>query len=161
VAIEFMVLGAPRSGTAWCANWLSTDATLCIHEPLARYKLTELNSLHSFKTLGIACTVLGQNPGFVNKHTARKLILHRDPKEVRESMQKLGISGDYDFEALNAIRGMHCHWRKVFMEPALIYEYLLERPFDAERHAELIGLNIQNVDLIQRLQRLQLASAYG
>lgn len=156
-----MVLGAPRSGTAWCSVWLSTDTTLCIHEPLARWPLNKLDGMRSSKMIGIACTVSGQNPDFVNKHPARKLILHRDPKEVRESMQKLGINGDYDFDALNRIQGMHCHWRKVFTDPAPIYEYLLERPFDIERHAELRGLNIQNVELIERLQRLQLAPANG
>jgi hypothetical protein len=156
-----MVLGAPRSATAWCSVWLSTDTTLCIHEPLARYRLDKLSDIRSVKMLGIACTVLGQNPEWVNRHPARKLILHRDPKEVRESMQKLGIRGDYDFTALDRIQGMHCHWRKVFTEPALIYEYLLERPFDAERHAELAALNVQNTELIQRLRERQVALADG
>ena len=156
-----MVLGAPRSGTAWCSVWLSTDTTLCIHEPMARYRLEDLDKLQSTKTLGISCTVLGLIPDVINKHPARKLILHRDPKEVRDSMQKLGIKGDYDFAALDRIKGMHCHWRKVFTEPALIYEYLLERPFDAERHAELVGLNIQNTALIERLQERQVALADG
>lgn len=156
-----MVLGAPRSATAWCSVWLSTDTTLCIHEPMARYRLTDLDKFQSTKALGIACTVLGLMPDVVNNHPARKLILHRDPKEVRESMQKLGIKGDYDFVALDRIQGMHCHWRKVFTEPALIYEYLLERPFDAERHAELTGLNIQNTELIERLRERQVASAHG
>ena len=156
-----MVLGAPRSATAWCSVWLSTDTTLCIHEPMTRYRFVDLDKLQSTKALGISCTVLGLMPDVMNNHPARKLILHRDPKEVRESMQKLGIKGDYDFAALDRIQGMHCHWRKIFTEPALIYEYLLEKPFDAERHAELTGLNIQNTELIERLRERQVALADG
>lgn len=156
-----MVLGAPRSATAWCANWLSTDKTLCIHEPLARWPMGKLNDIKSSKVLGIACTVLCQMPDFVNAHPARKLILHRDPDEVRASMKRLNIQGDYDFTALDKVRGMHCHWRKVFTDPEPIYTYLLNAKMDVERHTELLEFNVQNMNLIRKLQERQVALADG
>lgn len=159
--IEFMVLGAPRSATAWCANWLTTDTTLCFHEPMSRWKFDSLDNIQSSKTLGISCTVLGQIPSLINKHPARKVILHRDPQEVRDSMARLNIRGGYDFYALIKVQGMHCQWREVFDEPKAIYEYLLGQKFDAERHHELLELNIQNVGLIKKLQECQGALADG
>lgn len=149
--IEFMLLGAPRSATAWCANWLTTDRTLCLHDPLIRWTLAELDQRGSPRTLGIACTTSALLPN-INQHNARKVILHRDAQEVRESMARLHIRGSYDFGSLDRVEGWHCDWRQVFEDPAPIYEFLLRHPFDAERHDELKGMNIQNTRLIHQLQ---------
>ena len=146
--IEFMLLAAPRSATAWCANWLTTDETLCLHEPLYTQTHEQLDARPG--RIGIACTVTPLLN--MNRHPARKVVLHRDPKEVRESMARLGIPGDYDFNALDNIEGRHHDWREVFDNPRGIYEYLLQQPFDEDRHASLRGLNVQNTHLIQSLQ---------
>jgi hypothetical protein len=151
--IEFMVLGAPRSATAWAANWLTTDTTLCLHEPLARWAAQDLDGLSSPKMLGISCTALALRPDFVNAHPARKVILHRPSAQISASMDKLRIPGSYDFDALDRINGMHVPWTALFRAPEAIYAFLLQRPFDVERHTELISLNIQNMKLIRELQR--------
>lgn len=145
-----MLLAAPRSGTAWAATWLTTDSTLCLHEPLYAYTQAELDARTSPKRLGMACTVSALTT--INRHPARKVVLHRDPVEVRESMARLGIEGDYDFSALDAVEGRHYPWTALFEDPAPIYEYLLEYPFDAERHQLLRQMNVQNVELIHALQ---------
>jgi hypothetical protein len=44
---------------------------------------------------------------------------------------------------LDSIKGVHLDWRDVFDAPKRMYEYLLERPFDEERHAALIGIEMQ------------------
>lgn len=149
--IEFMLLGAPRSATAWCANWLTTDRTLCLHDPLIRYTIPELDRRQGPRVLGIACTTSALLAN-TNQHAARKVILHRSEQEVRESMANLGIRGNYDFKALDRIKGWHCDWQQVFENPAPIYEFLLRYPFDAERHEELKGMNVQNTRLIRQLQ---------
>ena len=152
--ISFMVIAAPRSGTAWAANWLTTDRSLCLHEPTARWPYQEWDHLKSDRLLGIACTVSAIKHGdFLRSHPARKVILHRDMREIRESMARLSILGDYDPECLDRIEGYHYDWSEIFSDPAPIYEYLLERPFDAERHQELVAFNIQNQALIRELQR--------
>ena len=148
-----MVLGAPRSGTAWAANWLTTDSTLCLHEPLARWDARQLDDLRSQKLLGVACTALALQPDFVNAHPARKVILHRPAVEISDSMKRLRIPGNYDFDVLERIDGMHVNWITLFTAPQSIYTFLLQRPFDAERHAELVNLNVQNMKLIRELQR--------
>ena len=150
--LSFMLLAAPRSGTAWAANWLTTDTTLCLHEPLARWSIKQLDCIESDKTLGIACTALARFPDFVNAHPAPKVILHRDSREVCESMVALKVPGSYDFAALDRIEGMHCDWRQLFDDPAPIYQHLLGKPFDAERHFELAAMNVQNERLIRQLR---------
>lgn len=151
--VQFMVLAAPRSGTSWAAAWLTTDNVLCVHEPLTRLVKERLDELKSVKTkkIGVACTALALWPAWVNSHPARKVILHRDPEEVRASMARLGIDGDYDFESLQEIKGLHLQWTELFSAPELITSWL-GLPFDAERHAELKRMNIQDESTIQLLK---------
>jgi hypothetical protein len=150
--IEFMLLAAPRSATAWASNWLTTDRSLCLHDPLNRWTLEELDQRwFKRRILGIACTVSALLP-HINAHAARKVVLHRTPQDVHESMDRLHIRGSYDFAALDKVDGRHYDWQQLFEDPAPIYEYLLRYPFDAERHEELRSLNVQNTRLIRQLQ---------
>lgn len=140
--IEFIVVGLPRSGTAWAANWLTTDTTHCIHDPLARYHHTDLDRIASSKRLGVSCTGLWQFPDWLNQHPAKKVILHRDRAEVARSLGRLGFA-DLPFPALDAIAGMHVNWRDLWDDPEPIWEHLIGTPFDAERHQLLRELNVQ------------------
>jgi hypothetical protein len=78
--------------------------------------------------------------------------LHREPSEIRASMERLKIAGDFDPRCLDGIEGLHCHWRELFTDPEPIYTHLLQKPFDPMRHPELIAFNIQNQELIRWLQ---------
>lgn len=145
--IEFMLLAAPRSGTTWAANWLTTDATLCLHDPLLKWTTDELMTLESPKRLGVSCTGLALFPEWVNDHPARKVILHRPLHEVDESLVNIGmtpISEHWD-GVLDKIRGMHLDWSVLFdiRGAKHVHEYLLDLPFDPERWALLRELNVQ------------------
>lgn len=143
--LQFMVISAPRSASTWVSNWLSTDTTLCLHDPLWRWHYSELDTIKSQKVLGIACTGVALFPEWVNAHPARKVILHRDPMEIDASLTKIGLTPcSQQWEGvLDKIRGMHLHWTDVFERPKYVYEYLLDRPFDAERHQALREMNVQ------------------
>ena len=144
--IEFMVIAAPRSGTTWAANWLTTDKTLCLHDPLYRYHYLQLDRIESTRKLGISCTGSYFFPAWLNAHPARKVILHRDARQIARSLKEIGLpSSDEDVysKQLAAIHGRHYDWQDIFYHPAEIYEFLLEEPFDAERHAELVQMHIQ------------------
>jgi len=147
--IDFMVIAAPRSGTTWAANWLSTDTTICVHDPLLRVPRERLDEFSSpGKTLGIACTALYQFPEFVNAHPARKVIVHRDIREINDSLEELGVNPleeDKVTTLLDSIAGVHVTTADLFNVDAAqhIYEYLLEKPFDPERHYELVKMQIQ------------------
>ena len=143
--IEFMVIALPRSGTTWAANWLCTDTTLCIHDPLYERHYAELDHIKSKKRIGVSCTGLWRFPKWVNGHTARKVILHRSVDEINESLTELGFPAvpESDADMLDAIEGIHVDWRALFDDPKIMYEYLLDKPFDAERHQELKSMAIQ------------------
>lgn len=146
--IEFMVLAMPRSGTGWCANWLTTDRTLCLHDPLWKHHYSELDNVRSpGRRLGVSCTGLAMFPDFLASHRARKVILHRPIAEVNESGRALGldpIPTHWD-SLLDSITGFHASWTDVFKPETArpIYEFLLQRSFDEQRHAMLTGLNVQ------------------
>jgi hypothetical protein len=143
--IEFMILAAPRSGTTWAANWLTTDTTLCLHDPLYTRHYEELDSIESKKKLGVSCTGLYWFPDWVNKHPAKKVILHRDISEINKSLNDIGLPSfpDNTSEKLGLIDGIHINYAEIFTNPKPIYEYLTGLPFDAERHAFLLDIEMQ------------------
>lgn len=142
-----MVLGAPRSGTAWAANWLTTDQTLCLHDPLFKRHYTDLDSFQTKKRFGIACTGSALFPDWVLEHPAPKLILHRDFAEIDRSLEAIGLPGlppIWRTGALDRIDGLHVQWEELFENPEPIWSHLLpDIPFDAERHTVLRELDVQ------------------
>jgi hypothetical protein len=138
--ISFMVIGEPRSGTTWAANWLTTDTTLCLHDPLTTLHYSNWDQIESKKILGISDTGISKFDYWLNDHSAKKVILHRNREEIAMS---LGMPEFLDVPSnLDLIDGMHCHWEELFDNPKPIYEYLLDKEFDAERHAELCKIRM-------------------
>lgn len=140
-----MVIAAPRSGTTWAANWLTTDTTLCLHDPLWTRHYSELDAIPTSKALGIACTGIALFPDWLNQHPARKVILHRPLNEVDASLAAIGLPpcGVAWRGVLERIKGAHVDWRNLWKRPQEIYEFLLRRPFDAERFEQLRQMRVQ------------------
>ena len=142
--LRFMVIGAPRSGTAWCANWLSHGAQLCLHDPLWDRHYTDLDAIEHPR-LGVACTGMAEFHSWVNKHPCPKVILHRTPALVNESLRKMGLP-DYPperFADLWKIHGLHAQWTDLFNENAVdIHLHLKLGPIDLDRWQMLRYLNI-------------------
>ena len=159
--IEFMVIALPRSGTTWASNWLTTDTTTCIHDPLWNHDYKDFDKIKSDKMLGVSCTGLWMFKNWVNNHPARKVILHRDLSEVNTSLVEIGIPPlpEYAEDFINDIDGNHYDWLDIFTNPKHIYEYLLQKEFDKERHDLLKEIEMQpnfagltiNKDLTKRL----------
>lgn len=145
--IAFMVLSAPRSGSTWAANWLTTSDQLCLHDPIFETKVAELDSLPHARRYGIACSALPLLTDWVNKHPAPKLILHRPLSEVNASLVNIGLtplSRTWD-GILARIEGFHVNHHDMFRAGAaeLIWNHLCpETPFDRERHALLKAMHI-------------------
>lgn len=105
--MKFMVIGLPRSGTTWAANWLSTDDCLVQHDPLYRAHYTDWGA----KFQAVSCTGIWRWPEWVNAQPCPKIILHRPEAEIMSSLDKLGISDAIqpgDADRLWAIKGHHC-----------------------------------------------------
>jgi hypothetical protein len=151
--IEFMVIGLPRSGTTWAANWLTTDRTFCVHDPLWTTHYSRLDQVVPLRAgervAGISCSGSWMWLDWLNNHPARKLILHRPLGEIRESLQRCGVpEAAPDDEApglLDRVHGRHYHWRCLFdpFDATNIWQYLTGLPFDAERHTELVQIAVQ------------------
>lgn len=142
-----MLISAPRSASTWASNWLTTEASLCLHDPLWRYHYSDLDGVVSPKRIGISCTGIALFPEWVNSHPARKVILHRDLADVDASLVKIGLGpcSEQWEGVLDRINGWHLQWDALFNQQAAqqIYEFLLQLPFDAERHAVLRDINVQ------------------
>lgn len=146
--IDFMVLGMPRSSTTWAANWLTTDRTACMHDPLLALTLEEVESLPVDRRFGIADTSLALLPKIVNAHPARKVILHRDRREVDESLIQIGLGalGRAWDGALERLQGLHVPYQDLFdpFRAQLIWEFLSPTlPFDRPRHALLTQMHVE------------------
>lgn len=163
--LDFMIIGLPRSATTWAANWLCTDRTHCVHDPLDRLHYSEWDEKLSKpgKLSGVSCTSIWRFPDFLASHPARKLILHRDLGEVNKSLALIGMPAiDADsIKRLRAIDGWHLHWSQLFEMNAAsnAWYWLTGGVMDGARHAELKLVNMQpefsrlsvRPDLVRRL----------
>ena len=140
-----MVLGAPRSGTAWAANWLTTERTLCMHEMLFTHTPEQLDAVPCDRILGLADTGLALFPEWLAAHPAKKVILHRDSREITASLHRAGMPApkqDWG-RLLRDIEGLHIDWNVLFTHPGLITHYLFGTLPDMARHELLAKLNVQ------------------
>jgi hypothetical protein len=150
--LDFMIISLPRSASTWAANWMTTERAFCRHDPLWMIAPDQLDDeiarLAGPRLAGIACTGLWRWPQWINRHPARKLILHRDLAQIRASLDRLGIPKPPIGAArhLGEIEGMHVDWLELFdpARAAAIWEYLTDRAiaFDQARHRELCAMRI-------------------
>lgn len=148
--ISFMVLGGPRSGTTWAANWLTTDTTLCLHDPLLEYPIERLQRLNpaSGKRVGISCTSALLYPDWVNAQRCPKLVLFREVADINRSLRELGLVELIEsrhLKRLNNIQGaMIVPYEYMFTHVgAAVIAKHLRVPFDAERHHNLLQMRVE------------------
>lgn len=140
-----MVIGAPRSGTAWASNWLTTEKTLCMHEVLFTHAPEDLDKVPCDRTLGVADTGLMLFPEWVAAHPAKKVILHREPRHIMASLRRAGLEDAWQDwpRLLRSLPGLHVKWDVLFKDPAKITRHLFDSEPDMVRHALLAKLNVQ------------------
>lgn len=102
--------------------------------------------------IGVSCTAVVLLQEYVASLDVPKLILHRDFKEINNSLISIGmtpfaIREQHVFErALLATRGIHVIWSDLFNPDvaASIWEQMeLPGPFNCARHAELSQYRIE------------------
>ena len=151
--LDFIVIGLPRSGTTWAANWLTTENSICWHDATSFDLPNELDIKESKKSFkGISCTGAWMWKDWIESHKARVLILERNANEISESLLEIGIPPltQKAIDYFGSIKGKRVKYMDLFYSPKKIWEYLLpELPFDGERHEELLKMNIQPVERVQ------------
>jgi len=143
-----MVLSAPRSGSTWVANWLTSERVLCLHDPVLEHRPEDLDAIPCDRLFGVACTGLALLTAFVNAHPARKLVIHRDFRDINESLMSIGLTrliAKRWETALNAIDAKHVQYEDLFVPhtAAAIYSHVTKLPFDAIRHEQLAAMHIE------------------
>lgn len=152
--LDFMVIGLPRSGTTWAANWLTTNTTFCLHDPLykAHYKDWDSNEVHfptnkKYQAVGISCTGIWRWVNWVNAHPAKKIILARPFREVQDSLEKAGFSSLEDDapEILAKINAPKILYTDLFdpYKAELLWEYIIGSGFCQYRHKMLAEMILQ------------------
>ncbi len=155
--MSFAVVGHPRSGTTWASNWLTTGATLCLHDPLLTHSVDQLRELRLPRPWGISCTVLMFLPDELATLTRRIVVLQRPLAECNASLRRVGLDTllpdaaqsadlsparlrpgrfdalEIDHQGLFAAAVAERAWRHLLPGVA----------FDALRHAELCRYDIQ------------------
>lgn len=156
--IDFMVLGLPRSGTAWASNLLTTDTSLCIHEAFMNHSIDDLNNQSYDGLLGIAETSAFTKVDEINQHSAKKLVIERPFNEVNESIVRLGFKAlpTYSDDLMIQLKGYRIVFKDLFNYDIMAeaYYYLLRKELNQERHRILCQMNIENTVAIERVRGL-------
>lgn len=149
--IDFMVLGLPRSGTAWLANLLTTDDSLCLHESLMRYSIADLHQTQHHGLFGIAETA-GLFIDDARFYPCKKLIVERPLEEINQSLRSLDlpeIKVEYN-QIYKEIVGYKMQFSDLFKYEHMsdAYNYLLGKRLSKARHDLLCDMEVQNKQAI-------------
>lgn len=159
-----MVIGLPRSGTTWAANWLTTERSFCVHDPLYHMHYADWDSVlwceRRLEFTGVSCTGIWRWQNWVNSHPAPKLILHRALEAQRRSAEGHGMYIHHfkaAAESLWNIRGMHIDGEELWSglgAAKRAWQHLLPRiPFDSVRTKALQNMRIEPVELDRGVDR--------
>lgn len=153
-----MVIALPRSGTAWAANLLTTDDSVCLHESFLQFTMDQLDDLQMPHKLGISETAGAFFSEEVNKHSAKKLVITRPLNEINASAQKLNLPvlTEHAASLLNDIDGYRIEYRNLFdyKEMSKAFEFLLNKKLDPIRYALLCGMRVENIEAVNLVRNM-------
>lgn len=144
--IKFLVLGLPRSRTAWLSVFLSHDGNYCHHEgingcrSLSEY-YAKVDGYGDSTTAGMLCYGLD----------VPTLIIERDPSyAIKYCEEVFRYSGDVPMRdlrfRLNRVKGLRVHFDTINDRLEEIWAYLIGTPYNDERGKALSLMNIQVED---------------
>ena len=143
--LDFIVLGEPRSGTTWLANWLTNDFAFCLHDPFG-HGFPESWQFDS-RRRGISCTGAGLMHRWLSNYKCPIAVIERDSSECDASLARLGLpSGEPYREAIADAPGRRFRFHDLWSEDCAreIWAYLLpDLPFDALRYRMLRDMQVQ------------------
>lgn len=148
-SVDFIVLGLPRSGTTWLANLLTTDRSLCLHDPFAK-SLPETWQAGT-KLLGISCTGAYMMPGWLAQQDCPVAVIERDPVACDASLVAAGLPPTTERlrESLACVDGSRWRYSDLWHEASAreLWAFLLPRlPFDVARYRLLRDMRIEPRD---------------
>lgn len=147
MAVKFMVLGAPRSGTSWAAAWLMTQGEHVFHDPfMDGWKPEDLDA----RSCGISCTsAVIQHREWVLKHPCPKVVLLRPYSGINLSLEKLDLPRVdpelWERALYDVVPAMHVYWRDLFVstQAAKVLKHLTGRDMDYASYDQMRRMNVQ------------------
>lgn len=144
--IDFIVLGLPRSATTWLSVWLTTEHSLCLHDPFAE-RLPE-HWPRDARRFGISCTGAYLFPKWLAQHDCPVAVIERDAESCELSLTRAGLGHDTRAlrDRLAAVDGRRFAFDDLWHEDRAreLWAFLLPQiPFDALRYRQLREIQIQ------------------
>lgn len=163
--IEFAIIGAPRSGTAWFAAVITALGGTCRHEP-TRFSTVEEMSEED-ESFGIADTGLFLYPEIVNSLNCPVIVIERDHNDIQKSLNTLGMGlppGCLD--QLQRIEGRRIKFHDLFNDFEKFFrcaEILVSasKPYAREVWEIFREMNIQNTEAIRHTQNFMASIQYA
>lgn len=164
--LDFIVIGLPRSGTTWIANWLTTDRSLCLHDPFA-IAMPEAWERDRRK-FGISCTLSYLLDGWLDRFDCPVAIIDRNTEACDASLQAMGFSDTKVLQhAFSQAKGRVFSFDDLWLEPSAraLWSYVLPgEPFDVLRYRQLVRTQVQphpihwtmNLTVLDEIQRIGL-----
>ena len=156
--IDFMVLGLPRSGTAWMANFLTTNDSVCLHESFMDYDLDQLNKLDLGCKLGISETAGIFHIDAINAIDCKKLIIERPLDEINNSLVNLRFPTMRieHVEMLSKLEGHRVKFTELFTEKTMkfVCKEIAQIEFNIHRFHQLCKMHVENIDAINRVRSM-------
>ncbi len=150
--MNFLILGLPRSRTAWLANFCTHDGLFCHHEAL--------NGCHTMREYAnkFKDEVGDSNTGLIffdfKKYLPNAKIIVID-KNIERSVDFAEKEFDFDsFSAfthakkmLDELDGLHVKFEEIDERLEEIWKYVTDKPFDQKRADMLLKMRIQVKDV--------------
>lgn len=144
MSVDFIVIGLPRSGTTWLANWLTTDRSLCLHDP---FNALPEQWPQDGRRRGISCTGAYLLPKWLGAQNCAVAVIERDPEACAASLAAAGLPGLDGLPAALAVAdGRRWKFADLWDEDKAreLWAFLLpDVPFDALRYRLLRDMRIE------------------
>jgi hypothetical protein len=131
-----LVIGTPRSRTAWLSAFLSTPERPFVHEPSVHWK--GLGDLYGFLD-GAGCAsdsglTLFWKEAVAHRPDTRLIVVRRDPVAVTASFLRIGFPAQ---QKMDLYQGVYRIWREAVVASA--HHYAMTVPFNNMRRASICG----------------------
>ena len=131
-----LVIGTPRSRTAWLAQFLSTPERPFVHEPSVHWK--GLDDLYAFLDRGGCASDSGLTlfwrEAVQRRPDTRLIVVRRDPASVVASFLRIGFPAE---QKVDLFRGVYRIWREAVVAAA--HHYAMTVPFENMRRDSICG----------------------
>ena len=154
---NYFIIGLPRSGTAWTANFLTWGNSYCHHEGIY-----ECDGFDSFSDILNVAEYAGDSgtalvmvlPWLYERFSDAKFVfIKRDVARIKDSLQRLNMSTTCIKEGARALQwgidnipSMVIEFDDLFADTQKVWEYIGLKDFPVRRHTMLKNMKVDNAD---------------